>query len=736
MTVALDWNEELHPRDKGKFAPKDAEKGAQPNPTGQHLETVRGRDFMVSPNGMIDVYHGTTADRAKGIEESGLKKPEGTGPGWFMVTSDPLQAAQYADRGREGDHVVVHFQLSKDDAVKYLTSGRPHDVYDHEGLAHGLMGPTIPPEFIHDVTPTSHIGASQLEEDNMTASAMMPDMPMMPDIANEGTPFNALLCVEGLETSDGRMFELGTTTWRDTPLPFMVQDTTPHGPDQIPEPAWAAGQIDQVYRDPNDPSRIMGRGHLMPNAVGQRAQELMQHAFRGVSVDAYGSSALPPDVQPAQVDQDGQPISVLVRYSDSVISRATMVPTPAFESCCAWTDDEGMPEVAANAHGAVIPDDTPPEVVVMPNAYEQLVASAGGPENPPRGWFFTPEPNHYQPLEVTPQGHITGHIAAKGQCHIGYIGKCETAPMSTTVPPFKAFHRTVARCDDNTEVACGWLAIDTKHQWDFGADADATADYYDHTGTLVAKLRASNGKHGIWTSGAVVPGLGDREAWLLQGPEVSGDWRRYVDPETNRPHNRELLSVLAVPVPGFPGTRTRPELLVASGEVVAQRGLLEPCDCEEAMTPEERSEFDALRAEVAELRTLVASGSSHDTLGRMKVDSELAIDTDELDALVASLDGPTMMDVPLSAQETAIYWAKYDTEDRKKMAESGEAMPGGGYPIADSDDLKSAIRAVGRGSGNHDAIRRHIMKRAKAIGQEKTVPPNWQSDGSLKTKAA
>lgn len=66
----------------------------------------------------------------------------------------------------------------------------------------------------------------------------------------------------------------------------------------------------------------------------------------------------------------------------------------------------------------------------------------------------------------------------------------------------------------------------------------------------------------------------------------------------------------------------------------------------------------------------------------------------------------------------------------------GWTMPDGSYPIRPAnmhgrDDLEAAIRAVGRGSADHDAIRRHIMTRARAIGLSSMIPDNWASDGSL-----
>lgn len=76
--------------------------------------------------------------------------------------------------------------------------------------------------------------------------------------------------------------------------------------------------------------------------------------------------------------------------------------------------------------------------------------------------------------------------------------------------------------------------------------------------------------------------------------------------------------------------------------------------------------------------------------------------------------------------------AKYDADDLKRMSASGAAMKDGSYPIADEEDLDRAIRAVGRGGADHDAIRRHIQQRAKSLGMASKIPDNWAADGSLK----
>lgn len=76
--------------------------------------------------------------------------------------------------------------------------------------------------------------------------------------------------------------------------------------------------------------------------------------------------------------------------------------------------------------------------------------------------------------------------------------------------------------------------------------------------------------------------------------------------------------------------------------------------------------------------------------------------------------------------------AKYNQDDRDKMAGNGQAMKDGSYPIADAADLSNAIHAVGRGNAPHDSIRAHIVKRAKALGLSDKIPDSWGSGGSMK----
>jgi hypothetical protein len=77
--------------------------------------------------------------------------------------------------------------------------------------------------------------------------------------------------------------------------------------------------------------------------------------------------------------------------------------------------------------------------------------------------------------------------------------------------------------------------------------------------------------------------------------------------------------------------------------------------------------------------------------------------------------------------------------DRDRAAKSGAAMPDGSYPITacsgGEGTVDAAVHAVGRGGADHDAIRRHVMKRAKALGCPGKIPDNWNSDGSMNSGA-
>jgi hypothetical protein len=66
----------------------------------------------------------------------------------------------------------------------------------------------------------------------------------------------------------------------------------------------------------------------------------------------------------------------------------------------------------------------------------------------------------------------------------------------------------------------------------------------------------------------------------------------------------------------------------------------------------------------------------------------------------------------------------FTADQRKDMADKGQAMPDGGFPIATTEDLHNAIRAVGRAK-DPDAAKAHIKARAKDLGESDAIPDSW-----------
>ena len=65
-----------------------------------------------------------------------------------------------------------------------------------------------------------------------------------------------------------------------------------------------------------------------------------------------------------------------------------------------------------------------------------------------------------------------------------------------------------------------------------------------------------------------------------------------------------------------------------------------------------------------------------------------------------------------------------DTEERRKLADQGKALPGGSFPIRNRDDLRDAIQSYGRAKHKAEA-RRWIKRRARELHAEEELPEDW-----------
>lgn len=68
------------------------------------------------------------------------------------------------------------------------------------------------------------------------------------------------------------------------------------------------------------------------------------------------------------------------------------------------------------------------------------------------------------------------------------------------------------------------------------------------------------------------------------------------------------------------------------------------------------------------------------------------------------------------ARAEEVFKSKHSAADRRKLAEQGNALSDGSYPIADEEDLKSAAILAQSGHGDVDGAKRLIGRRSKELG--------------------
>lgn len=74
---------------------------------------------------------------------------------------------------------------------------------------------------------------------------------------------------------------------------------------------------------------------------------------------------------------------------------------------------------------------------------------------------------------------------------------------------------------------------------------------------------------------------------------------------------------------------------------------------------------------------------------------------------------------------TMVEGREFKTKERTDLADKGNALPDGSFPIKSVQDVKNAIRAVGRAK-DIDAAKRHIKKMARKLGVENLIPISWR----------
>jgi hypothetical protein len=480
-----------------------------------------------------------------------------------------------------------------------------------------------------------------------------------------------LLLPEDLESGDGRKFKKDAVQFRDLPLPLLWQIKTADGHSG----SVVVGRIDYMEKIPNGIGNAYGV--FDTGAYGREAERLVRNGFiRGVSADLDQFEAKEHKGENASDDELGKQ---KLTINHARVMAATIVAKPAFQECTISVDET----YSNDQEDQVIPaDGIYEESVDSFVAAEALIASgfldSEIPVTPPRQWFENPGLTKPTPITVDPSGRIYGHIAA---WHVNHIGM----PRSTRPPRSKSnysyFHTGVVRTDAGNDIPVGQLTLAGGHA-PLQADAVSAAKHYDDTASAIADVHAGEDQYGIWVAGSLRPDASEMQIRALRASAPSGDWR---------PINGslELVAVCQVNVPGFPIARA----MVASGKVMA----------------------------------LVAAGASYFAIMKSQHVATLvdrAAKFNELNAASSDL---------ITRFETQFGYVP--REKREALAKEGKAMKDGSFPISNVEDLKNAIQAHGRAK-DIAAAKKHIVKRARALGKYDLVPDEWKKPKTVAASAA
>lgn len=415
-----------------------------------------------------------------------------------------------------------------------------------------------------------------------------------------GAPFTAVVCVEGMDTGDGRYLEVDGGTWRPLPMPSksMFEDSMMggHGGSVL------SGRVDTITREGR---RLVARGFLTDDESGARTEDLIRkRVLRGVSID-IGEADVEPEV--VAVDEEGWPMEIRARFTTYEIGAVTFCAMQALKLAVVWLDDMDPPDEYTMDLPEPVPPVDEPEVIESGDSGGVVILASGLNDDelaamPPASFFDEPEMDGPTPVTISePDEHgwrrIFGHLALWGECHIGIPGVCVTAPPSPSDYAYFRTGLTRARCDCGdeghdaiVEIPTGLLTTGPGHA-DKPLSAAAAAWHYEHNCAGFACAVAGENEWGIWFSGAIPPSVTDDDLRTIRAQKPSGDWRGIGG-------HLELVAALWVNTPGFPVPRTGVHV-TASGQqtaLVAAASPIIPPD-----EPVSRAEFSKLLARFAEL---------------------------------------------------------------------------------------------------------------------------------------
>lgn len=447
------------------------------------------------------------------------------------------------------------------------------------------LGETMPEkEPIHPEDPefTAEMATALEQALAATPEGNLPVAPEKPAPAEEVTkepaetlrPWHGVLAPEGAPSGDRRGFAARMLTTRDLPLPLKAQFIDDEGH----KGSVVVGRIDEVYRD-GGLIRSAGVWDNTPEA--DRAYDLIEKKmWRGVSVDL---DAVEGEMVEASED-GGQPS---LQLTEGRVCSATLCAIPAFAEAFVrngtWADFANEP--LPSGQMVEIPDwqatTTQQDVALTASAAVATVSA---------DYFRNPMLTEPTAVTLGENGHIYGHLAEWGTCHIGYE-VCTTAPHSETD---YGYFLTGQVFTDAGPVAVGQLTVGGGHA-DGKLGVRAAIAHYDNVAAAVADITVFEDEIGIAFSGRIRPWATERQIHELFAAGPSGDWRMV---HSRGRSSMEMIAAHAVNVQGFPVKRAK--FAVEHGQQVSliAAGALAPKEQAPAVTPEFRAQMEAYAAEL------------------------------------------------------------------------------------------------------------------------------------------
>jgi len=556
-----------------------------------------------------------------------------------------------------------------------------------------------------------------------------------------GSKFRIPLVIpEGKESGDGRKFGKGSIEYRELPLPLLWQVKTADGHDG----SVVVGRIDHMERTDDGIGNAYGVFDV--SEYGKEAERMVRDGFiRGVSADLDKFEANEEnDDESTELENKTKKKKKIgggkINIDHARVMAVTIVPKPAFQECRIYLEENTDAGESQEADMTQAPDGIYAEDVESSEA-QAIVACgmiAGAiPAVPPADWFVDPKLKAPTPLTVSDDGRVFGHIAA---WHVDHIGMTAGTKPPRSKSKYAYFHTGVVRADNGKDYPVGQLTLAGGHA-SLEASAIDAARHYDDTGSAIADVHAGEDAYGIWVAGGLRPAASPEQIRALRASAPSGDWRPIGG-------QLELVAVCQVNVPGFPIARARVAsgqvyALVAAGAQVLAKMKNDPVTellqrvttLESKQTNELSAKANSAKQKFAEIR---ASKNSELSSKAAELSARVRAEMSSVAAAAEADTEPTeSLQARIASAAAEAELATISLRARKRLASEGKALPDGSYPIRNEGDLKNAIQAFGRSKKtDRPKVRRHIVKRARALGKYDVVPKEWKSAAIVAEDAA